>query len=96
MVSWNCRGYPWRRGPGLGPIAGDKDIILFTKTHEHDGCKVPEFEGYRKISVWNERTESGKGHGGITILIKETCGRFINTEKEDANNQYIWIKITEN
>lgn len=72
MVSWNFRGFPWRRGPGLGPIATIKDIIVLTKTNEHEGCKVPKFDGYTKSSVWNEQTDSGKGHEGVTVLIKET------------------------
>ena len=62
---------------------------MLTKTREHDGCRIPEFEGYKKVSLWNERTESGKGHGGITILIKETWGIFIIIELEDINKQYI-------
>ena len=37
IFSWNYRGYPWRRGPGLGPIAKKNDIIMLTETHEHDG-----------------------------------------------------------
>ena len=69
---------------------------MLTETHEHDRCRVPDFEGYKKISLWNENIDNGKGHGGITVLIKETWSRFINLEKEDVNKQYIWIKITEN
>ncbi|KAH9307610.1 hypothetical protein KI387_035521, partial [Taxus chinensis] len=94
IVSWNCRGYPWRRGPGLGPIVEGKDIIILMETHEHEGCKVPKFEGYKKISVWNEGNETGKGHGGITVLIKEIWLETVKVEKEDPNKQYIWLKIT--
>lgn len=61
-------GYPWRRGPGLGPIAEDKDIICLTETHEHDACKNPMFYGYLKLAVWNEATENGKGYGGILVF----------------------------
>ena len=55
------------------------------ETNEHVGCKVPEFKEYKEISVWNERTDNGKWHGGITILIKGTWGRFIGIEREDPN-----------
>ena len=95
MVSWNRRGYPWRRGPGLGPIAGRKNIIILTETHKHDGCKVPEFEGYKKISVWNKGTGASKGNGGITVLINEKWGGMVKVEKEDPNKQYIWLQIKE-
>jgi len=37
LVCWNCRGYPWRREPGLGTISEGRDIISLTETHEHDG-----------------------------------------------------------
>lgn len=43
LFCWNCRGYPQRRGPGLGPITEGRDIICLTKTHEHDSCKKPVF-----------------------------------------------------
>ena len=69
---------------------------MVTETHEHDGCRVSDFEGYKKVSLWNEKIDNGKGHGGITVLIKETWSRFVNLEKEDANKQYIWTKIIEN
>jgi len=95
MVSWNCRGYPWRRGPGLGSIAEGKDIIALMETHEHEGCRIPEFEGYNKVSVWNELTKSGKGHGGVTILVRKECEKFIKIEKKDPNNQYIWMKVVD-
>lgn len=80
----------------MGPIAEGKDIIILTETNEHDSCKVLDFEGYAKISVWNEGTETGKGHGGITFLIKEAWGEMIKVEKMDPNKQFTWLKITEN
>ena len=61
---------------------------MLTETHEHDGCRVPDFEGYKKVSLWNKKIENGKGLGGITIIIKETWRKFVNLEKEDVNKQY--------
>jgi hypothetical protein len=90
----NCIGYPWRRGLGLGPIAEGKDIIILVEMHEHDGCKVPDFEGYKKTSVWNKGNETGKGHGGVTVLINEKWGDVVKVVKEDLNKQYIWLQIT--
>ena len=49
VVSWNCRGYPWIRDSGLGPITKGTYIIILVETHEHDGCKVLDFEGTRKF-----------------------------------------------
>ena len=80
---------------GLGLIAKGKDIIILVETHEHDGCKVIDFEGYKKISVWNKGNEANKGHGGVTVLIKEKWRGTIKVEKEDPNKQYIWLQITE-
>ena len=79
----------------MGPIAGRKDITILTESHEHNGCKVPEFEGYKKISVWNKGMGVGKGHGGVTVLINEKWGGMVKVEKEDPNKQYIWLQIKE-
>jgi exonuclease III len=79
----------------LGPIAEGKYIIILVETHEHDGCKVPDFEGYKKTSVWNKGNETGKGHGGVTVLINEKWGGVVKVVKEDPNKQYIWLQITE-
>lgn len=85
MVSWNCRGYLWRRGPRLGPIARNKDIIRLTETQEHDECRTLGFVGYKKITIWNKVAENSKGHGGIMILIKEKGDKVIEIEKQDEN-----------
>jgi hypothetical protein len=86
IVYWNCRGYPWRRGPRLGPIVEGRDIICPVETHEHAGYKSPTFEGYTKFTIWNEVAGNGKGYGGILVLIKEAWGRNIQLEKMDPNN----------
>lgn len=96
VVSWNCKGYPWRRGPEVGPIAEGNDVIILVETHEHDGCKVPNFEGYKKFSLWNKGNEKGKRYGGVTVLIHEKWYGIIKFEKEDSNKQYIWLQITMN
>jgi len=80
LVCWNCRGYPWRWGPGLGLIAEDRYIIRLLETHEHEGCKTPVFEGYLKMAVWNKAAENGKGHRGIMVLVREKKGRLIQLE----------------
>ena len=49
MVIQICRGYPWRRGPSLGPIVEGMDIIVLLEMHEHEVCKVLNFEGYMKM-----------------------------------------------
>jgi hypothetical protein len=67
----------------VGPIAEERDIIILVETHEHEGCKVPSFEGYKKISVWNKGNDTGKGHGGITVLIRERWGDIVKFEKEE-------------
>lgn len=82
-----------KREPSLVPIVEGQDIIFPTEAHEHDRCKVLEFEGYKKTLVRMKETSSGNGHKGFTVLIKETWGRFIKVEKEDTNKQYIWLKI---
>jgi hypothetical protein len=55
----------------LGSIAEGKDIIILVETHEHDGCKVLDFKGYKKTSVWNKGNETDKEYGGVTMLINE-------------------------
>ena len=60
-----------RRGPSLGPIVEGMDIIVLLELHEHEVCKVLNFEGYMKMSVFNELTKSGKGYGGV----KENLGK---------------------
>jgi hypothetical protein len=83
----------WRRGPGLGPIAEDRNIICLLETHEHEGCKTPLFEGYVNMTVWNKETENGKGHEGIMVLVRKIKGHLIRLEREDSNKQFIWFKI---
>jgi len=73
-----------------------KDIIILMETHEHEGCRVPEFEGYSKISVWNEETSTGKGHEGITILIRDGWSGIVKVAKVDPNKQFIWLNIGDN
>ena len=52
------------------------------ETHEHEGCKTPLFEGYWKVTMWNEVSSNGKEHGGIMVLVKEKEGRVIHFGKE--------------
>lgn len=71
------------------PIAEGRDIIILSETREHEGCKVLDYEGFNKVSMWNEGTGTGKGHRGITILIRESRGRIVKVEKKiQINNLY--------
>ena len=54
---------------------------------------APEFNGYGKFSVWNKEEDTRKGHGGITVLIKEKWDRFVQLLKVYPNKQYIWVQI---
>jgi hypothetical protein len=49
----------------------DRDIICLLKTHEHEGCKTPLFEGYVKMVVWNKAAKNGKEHRGIMVLVRK-------------------------
>lgn len=80
----------------MGPIAKGKDNIILTETHEHNGCKVPHFEGYKKVLVWNKGNETGKVHRGVTVLIDEKWQGIVKFVKEDINRQYVWLQITGN
>ena len=77
------------RGPGLGPIVEDRDIICLMETHEHEGCKTPIFERHMKLPVWNKATKNGKSHGGIMVLAKKKIDRCIQLEREGSNKQFI-------
>ena len=48
----------------MGPVVEGKDVIILTETHEHEGCKVPDFDSYNKVLVWNNRSKTGNGQGG--------------------------------
>lgn len=48
----------------MGPTTEGKDIIILLETHEHEGCRVLEYEGFNKVSVWNEGTTLVKGTEG--------------------------------
>ena len=41
IISWNCRGFPWNKGPKLSWILNEVDIILLVETWEHEEFKVP-------------------------------------------------------
>ena len=65
----------------LGHIAEDRDISCLIETHEHEGYKTHLFKGYWKMAMWNKATVSGKGHGGIMVLVREKEGHLIQLEK---------------
>ena len=39
--SWNCRGFPWNKGPKLSWILNEFDILLPVETWENKESKVP-------------------------------------------------------
>ena len=47
ILSWNCRGFPWNKGPKLSWISNDVDIILLVETWEHEKSKVPNIDALR-------------------------------------------------
>jgi len=66
------------------------------ETHEHDGCSVPKFKGYNKISMWSARTSTSKGHARNIVLIREMWSGIVKVETTDPNDQFIWLNITKN
>ena len=54
------------------------------------------FDGYLKLAVWKKVAENDKGYGVMLVLVKEKEGCHIQLLKEDANKQYLWLKISEN
>jgi hypothetical protein len=46
ILFWNCRGFPWRKGPMISWIPSAIDIICLDETWEHEESKVPNIEGF--------------------------------------------------
>ena len=46
ILSWNCRGFPWNKGPKLSWISNEVDIILLVETWEHQESKVPNIDDF--------------------------------------------------
>ena len=74
----------------------ERDIIILVGTHEHEGCKVPIFKATIFFLVWNKGNDTGKGHGGIMVLIHERWCDIVKFKKEDIHKQYIWLQILGN
>jgi exonuclease III len=94
ILSWNCRGFPWNKGPKLSWISNDVDIILLVETWEHEESKVPNIDGFTLWSTWNKRS-SRRGIGGIACYIKKNISPHARIYKNDPYNQYSWIEITD-
>jgi hypothetical protein len=94
ILSWNCRGFPWSKGPILSWISSDIDIIFLVETWEHEESKVPNIEGFVLWSTWNKKS-SHRGVGGIACYIKMNISPHIQLHKKDPLNQYIWMEISD-
>ena len=92
ILSWNCRGFPWNKGPKLSWISNDVDIILLVETWEHEESKVPNIDGFTLWSTWNKRS-SRRGIGGIACYINKNISPHVRIYKNDPHNQYSWIEI---
>ena len=94
ILSWNCRGFPWNKGPKLSWISNDFDIILLVETWEHEESKVPNIDGFALLYTWNKRS-SRRGIGGIACYIKKNISPHARFYKNNPYNQYSWIEITD-
>ena len=94
ILSWNCRGFPWNKGPKLSWISNDVDIILLVETWEHEESKVPNIDVFILWSIRNKRSYR-RGIGGIACYIRKNISPHAMIYKKDPCNQYIWIEITD-
>ena len=94
ILSWNCRGFPWNKGPKLSWISNEVDIIFLVETWEHAESRVPNIDGFVLWSIWNKRS-SRRGIGGIACYIKKNISPHARLYKKDPHNQYMWIEITD-
>ena len=94
ILSWNCWGFPWNKGPKLSWILNDVDIILLIEIWEHEESKVPNIDGFTLWSTWNKRS-SHKGIRGIACYIKKNISPHARIYKNNSYNQYSWIEITD-
>ena len=92
IPSWNCRGFPWNKGPKLSWISNEVDIILLVETWEHEESKVPNIDGFILWLIWNKRSYR-RGIGGIACYIRKNISPHARIYKKDPYNQYIWIEI---
>ena len=94
ILSWNCRGFPWNKGPKLSWISNEVDIILLVETWEHEEYTVPDIDGFVLCSIWNKRSYH-RGIGGIACYIRKNISPHDRHYKKYPYNQYIWIDITD-
>ena len=94
ILFWNCRGFPWHKGPMISWIPSDIDIICLVETWEHEESKVPNIEGFVLWLAWNKKSHR-RGIGGITCYIRKSISPHIQLHKIDPLNQYIWIEISD-
>ena len=93
ILSWNCRGFPWNKGPKLSWISNEVDIILLVETWEHEESKFPNIDGFVLWSIWNKWSYH-RGIGGITCYIRKNISPHARLYKKYPYNQYILIEIT--
>jgi hypothetical protein len=92
ILFWNCRGFPWHKGPMISWILSYIDIICLVETWEHEESKIPNMEGFVLWSAWNKKSHS-RGIGGIASYIRKSISLHIQLHKIDPLNQCIWIEI---
>jgi len=92
ILSWNCRGFPWNKGPKLSWISNDVDIIFLVETWEHEESKVPNIDGFMLWSISNKRS-SRRGIRGIACYINKNISPHVRIYKNDPHNQYCWMEI---
>jgi len=88
ILSWNCQGFPWNKGPKLSWISNEVDIILLVETWEHKESRVPNIDGFVLWSTWNKRSPR-RGIGGIACYIKKNISPHARIYKIDPYNQYM-------
>ena len=85
ILSWNCRGFPWNKGPKLSWISNEVDIILLVETWEHEESKTPNIDRFVLWSVWNKRSYR-RGIGGIACYIRKNISPNARIYKKDPCN----------
>ena len=95
ILFWNCRGFPWCKGPEISWILSDIDIICLVETGENEESKVPNIEVFVLWSAWNQNSYH-RGIWGIACYIRKNISPHIQLHMIDPLNQHIWIEISDN
>ena len=93
FFSWNCRGFPWSKGPMLSWIPSQIDIILLIETWEREESTVPDIYRYVLWSIWNKRS-CRRSIWRTACYIRKNISPHVRIYKKDPYNQFIWIEMT--